>query len=232
MAGYRRILVVPDAHIPFHHIDTFKFLRDIKNKFKPDKVVCLGDELDFSALSYHESSTELPNANDELNLAKKYLKELFKIFPKVDVLESNHGSMVYRKAITGGLPRQVIRSYNEILGAPKGWQWHDKLVLKASNGKRIYFCHNRSKNSLANSKNVSMNFIQGHHHSNFDIQYWANELDIYWGMTCGCLVDKSSLAFAYGKTTKEKPIIGCAMIIDGIPQLIPMKMDRHGRYVR
>ena len=219
-------------HLPYNHPDALAFLKEVKRKYKPDKIVCIGDEIDGHSISFHTSDPDLLSPADELKLSVKLLKQFTKLFPEVDVLESNHGSLVYRKGKEIGLPRHVFKCYRDILEAPKGWKWHDKLVLKSSDGRMNYFCHNRSKNVLSNSKNVSMNFIQGHHHSTFDIQYWANELDLYWGMTVGCLIDKSSLAFAYGKTTKDKPIVGVGMIIDGLPFLIPMRLGRNGRMIK
>ena len=76
-----------------------------------------------------------------------------------------------------------------------------------------------------------MCYIQGHHHGTFDIQYWANTKDIYWGMTAGCLVDNKSLAMAYGKNNLSKPILGCGLVIEGFPILIPMVLNSNGRWI-
>jgi len=40
------------------------------------------------------------------------------------------------------------------------------------------------------------------------------------------------LAMAYNKNNLKRPVIGCAVIIDGIPQLIPMVLNRKGRWVK
>jgi metallophosphoesterase superfamily enzyme len=84
-------------HIPYHHPDTIRFLKAIKKKYKPTRVICVGDEVDKHAMSFHDSDPDLPSAGDELNEAIKYLKQLYKVFPRVDLVDSNHGSMVYRK---------------------------------------------------------------------------------------------------------------------------------------
>ena len=39
------------------------------------------------------------------------------------------------------------------------------------------------------------------------------------------------MAFAYGKHTLKKPIIGCSVILDGRPMLIPMVLDYNGRWI-
>jgi len=46
----------------------------------------------------------------------------------------------------------------------------------------------------------------------------------------GCLLDADSLAFAYGKVYPKKPIIGCSVIIDSQPVLVPMLLSKGGRW--
>ena len=42
----KRILVISDMHIPYHHKDSIKFLAEIKKQFNPDKIINIGDSLD------------------------------------------------------------------------------------------------------------------------------------------------------------------------------------------
>jgi hypothetical protein len=138
---YKSILVIPDQHFPYNHPDIIAFLKALKKKFNPDKVINLGDEVDLHAFSFHDKDPELMSPGDELKAAVRRLKPLYELFPEVDVCESNHGSLVYRRGKFAGLPTTVIRSYNDILEAPKGWRWHPEIVLEASDGEPIYFCH-------------------------------------------------------------------------------------------
>jgi len=39
---YKRILVISDLHIPYHHKDSIEFLKEIKKQYKPDFVVNIG----------------------------------------------------------------------------------------------------------------------------------------------------------------------------------------------
>ena len=68
---YKRILCVSDLHAPYNHPNSLEFIRGCNKAFKPDCVINMGDELDFSASSYHESSTELYNPARELEEGKK-----------------------------------------------------------------------------------------------------------------------------------------------------------------
>lgn len=213
------ILIISDMHIPYHHPQLIPFLKRLKEKYNPTRVICIGDELDMAKLSYHEHDADLPSAGDELRLALKTIKDLFELFPKMDVLESNHGSLVYRKAKTHGIPRHYIKSYNNVLGVDDGWKWHFDLTVKLPDGQHVYFTHGKSADGLKLSQTMGMSCVQGHYHEKFGINYWSNPLGTYWSMQIGCLISDSSLAFAYNKVNLKRPIIGCGLIVNGKPVL-------------
>ena len=41
----RSILLISDQHIPHHHQDMMAFLRAIKKKYKPTRIVNIGNDL-------------------------------------------------------------------------------------------------------------------------------------------------------------------------------------------
>lgn len=223
------ILVIPDLHIPYEHKDVYAFLKMVAKKYKPTRTVNLGDLADLQSVSYHEKNPDLDSPGHELTRVRERVQKLLKLFPKLDILEANHDSLFYRKSQSAGLPRDVMKSYNQIFKVPATWKWHQELVLNTSKGK-IYFCHGLSPDAMKNSKSKSMSFVQGHHHSKFEVRYWANTEKLFFAMTCGCLIDRKSMAFAYGKNVLDKPILGCAVIIDGTPKLIPMNLLPSGRW--
>jgi hypothetical protein len=225
-----RILVVPDLHMPFCHPDTWKFLTAIKTKYKPDKVVFMGDEIDGHAMSFHDSDPDLDSAGPELEKAIKFLKPIYALFPEADVLESNHGSLVFRRAMVAGIPRKCLRSYADVLNAPAGWKWHFDLTLRMSDGQWVYFHHGKTGGQGKLSQRQSMSAVQGHFHSKFHVTYWANPSGLYWDAHVGCLADMKSLAQAYAKNSMERGIVGCMMILNGHPHLIPMVLKKNGRW--
>ena len=162
----------------------------------------------------------------------RLLQQIYKLFPSVEVLESNHGSLVYRKAMTAGIPKRLIVSYREQIKAPKGWRWHFDLTITLSNGAKVYFHHGKTKSRDKLSQRQSMNSVQGHFHSEFHIVYWANPSALYWDCHVGCLADMSSLSQEYGKNNLERGIVGCMMILDGHPHLVPMVLKSNGRWDR
>ena len=130
----KRILVISDMHVPYHHKDSIEFLKEIKKEYKPDTIINIGDLLDFHAISMHEHNPDLFSAGHELKEARKYIKELEDIFPKMVEVDSNHSSLVYRRALKFGMSKEFLKNYGDFLGTKK-WEWVDDLALTLSNGK-------------------------------------------------------------------------------------------------
>jgi len=226
----KAILVLSDFHAPYNHPDAVRFLSACKSKFKPDAVVCIGDEVDYHALSFHDSDPDLDSAGVELQKAITQLQFLYKLFPKVTVVESNHGSMVLRKALTGGLPKKVLRSYNEILDAPKGWVWSFDVTLQTRLGP-VYFCHGKSGAAGRLASQYGMSCVQGHFHEKAQITYISTPERLMFDAHTGCLADDKSLALGYNKVNPKRPIVSILVILDGVPQIVPMLLNAKGRWV-
>ncbi len=224
---YSRILVISDMHIPFHHPSTFMFLEEMKKKYMPTFVVCIGDEADKSALSYHESSTTLPSAADELILTQHYMRRLEKIFPEMVLLNSNHGSLAFRRATTARIPKEYLKDYNELYGVGGGWKWVDRLVVDSDNTS-IMFTHGISNDATKLAKSAGMCVVQGHYHTLSKVEYFQNmtvlgkEKKPVWAMQLGCLINDKSEAFLYNKSNLTSPLINCGMIINGKPEIVFM----------
>lgn len=224
-----RILVISDLHCPYQHQDAFEFLKALKKHYKPTRVINIGDEVDNHGISFHDSDPDLLSPGDELLEAQKACKELEKIFPKMDLVHSNHGSLSYRRGKAGGIPRHFLKDYSDVLGVGPGWKWHPEIMLKSGNVS-IIFKHQFSANVLKSAEQMGMSCVQGHYHSKFEVGYTSSPLALNWGMTVGCLIDDKSMAFEYNKLTVKRPILGCGIIINGTPHLVPMVLNSKGRW--
>jgi len=217
-------------HHPYAHQDTVAFLTAIKKKYKPTRVVCLGDEVDAHAMSFHDSDPDLMSAGDELEAAIEALEPIYKLFPKMDLVDSNHGSMIYRKSKANGVPRKYIKDYRDVLTAPKGWTWHNDITIKVAGGNEVYFCHGITKDIMKVVAQRGLCVVSGHYHTEFRIGYLGNPNHLLWGMNVGCMIDSKSLAFAYDKLNLARPVIGHGIILNGLPQLLPMVLNSKGRW--
>lgn len=219
-----RILHISDMHIPYHHKGLLPFLRKLKAKYNPTRVICLGDELDKHALSFHASDPDLASAGHELELALPTILEIHELFPVMDIIDSNHGSMIYRKAKEHGIPRRYIKSYNDVLEVGEGWVWHNDLTITLPNGQQVYYHHGKSAEAVKTSQIMGMSHVCGHYHESFGVKYWANPNGLYFAINSGCLIDDKSYAFAYNNVNLKRPIIGTSLIIDGVPVMEAMEL--------
>jgi hypothetical protein len=226
----KSIVVISDMHWPYAHPDTVKFLKAVKAKYKPDTVVCIGDEVDFHDTSFHDSDPDLDSAGVELEKAIKGLQPIYKLFPKVSVVESNHGSMVLRKALSGKIPRKAIRSYNDVLDAPRGWSWSFDLKLQTPLGP-VYFCHGKSGTAGRLARSYGMSCVQGHYHEKAQITYISTPHALLFDAHTGCLADDKSLALGYNKVNPNRPVVSVLVIVNGIPHLVPMVLKKGGRWI-
>ncbi len=60
-----RVLVIGDTHCPAMLPEYISFLRDTYKQWQCDKVLHIGDVVDWGAISYHEKNPACPSAGDE-----------------------------------------------------------------------------------------------------------------------------------------------------------------------
>lgn len=223
------VLAIPDIHAPAQHPDMFPFLEAAKAKYKPNEIICLGDEIDAAGLGNWDKDPDGSSPGDELKAAIVVLKKLYKIFPVVKVCISNHTDRIYRKPFNAGIPKSLIKSYADILEAPKGWSWSEYWEVDGvlyEHGEGFSGKDGALKAAQANMQST----VIGHLHAYAGIQYYANARHLIWGFNAGCLIDRHNSAFNYGKHIKAKPIIGVGIIDSGTPRFIPMKLTPAGRW--
>lgn len=218
------ILVMPDLQIPFQHRNALSFLCRVRDKYKPDIVVNVGDEVDNCALSRYPKDPNGESAGTELKKARRVLKSYYEEFPRVRLCESNHRARLYKRAYEAGIPKEYVADVHEYLQAPKGWVWKQEWKIDG-----IVFEHgDRAGGDLAAYKLIDINHantVFGHHSGTAGIVYRRRLNRMYYGMNVGCLVDENSYAMNYTKLLKNKPVLTCGVIVDGVPHLIPMIKD-------
>ena len=233
MASHKSILCISDLHIPFEHPDSFEYLKAIKQKYKPETIVNLGDEVSLNAFSFHDKDgSELFTPTTELEECIERLQPYYKLFPKKMLCESNHGSLILRKAKFAKIPLHLLMSYQQILQSPKTWTWHNKIILDLPRGQKVLFTHGKAANTPKLSKNNGVNTVEGHYHTRCELVYWKGELDPnpMFGMKVGCSIDNSAYDFNYNKTNVDDVIVNHAVIINGFPKLLPMPMNKKNRW--
>ena len=204
----RRILIIGDLHAPFVLDGYLEHCEDVYAKYNCNQVIFIGDILDNHAFSYHEPDPDGLSPGSELVMAKKFVKEWYRAFPKADVLIGNHDRMASRKAMTGGVPSAWIRSYNDVLGTPN-WNWVETIVYD-----NVLYEHGEGGQAKTKAKNNMMSSVCGHIHTEAYVQWFVGKRFRVFGMQVGCGVDAKTYAAAYAKNFK-KQAIGCGVVVGG-----------------
>ncbi len=223
------VLAIPDCHFPFAHRDHLKFLSAVKAKYKPTKIVHLGVEMDFHALSNYDHDPDGHGPKGEFVRGMEDLKRLYAVFPKAQACISNHTARPFRQAAKAGIPSLFLREYKDFLDAPEGWSWHERVEIDG-----VIYCHGEGFSGALGALKCAQGNMQssviGHLHSYAGVLFNANPKHLFFGFNAGCLIDRDAYAFSYGKHMTNKPILGCGIISNAIPVFIPMILSRDGRW--
>lgn len=216
-----RVLLLSDFHAPFHHPSSLDFVADLKRAYKPDRIVCTGDEVDWHNFARWQRDPDAIGPKEEIAAARSFIKQLAKLCPNLNICESNHTTRANKKAAGVGLPGDFMRSVREVLEAPATWFWSrafmvDNVAYEHGEG----FVGPRAALDAAIC-NMCPTAI-GHIHAHAGVQYRETRGGGLWGLNAGCMVDTSAPAFNYGSTHRYKPVLGCATITDRVPQFIPL----------
>lgn len=233
--GVHNVLVVSDLQEPFSHRDAFNFVSVVKEVYATDTTVFIGDEVDFHAISpkfIHDPDGRSPG--DELDQAVRALGKWYDLFADealVRICTSNHTGRIFKKAFQAGIPKRFLRKVNEFLEAPGNWEWRDTWEVDG-----IRYEHGDAQGGMYAARTLALSNRQstviGHHHSHGGVNYLSNESECIFGLNVGCLIDRHTYVFDYGKNAKFKPTLGCGVVIRGVPHFVPMILDRKERWIK
>lgn len=212
----QRVLVIPDLHAPFSHPRALEFLRKLQRQFQPTQVVCIGDLVDQHALSAFVKGPRSLNASSELHAAKTFLQRLAKLFPKMLCCLGNHDLRYLKRANEAGIPGEYLKDFSDIIGAPQGWKFADQFEIDG-----VLYLHGDNYSGQGAALNMVKSKMQsvcfGHTHQGSLVYHNGA-----FGLNVGALTDESAYAFEYAKFAKSRAFIGAGLVLDGVPQLVPL----------
>lgn len=121
-----KLLIIPDCHIPYHHVKAMELAQKVGKAFKPNQVILLGDFADFYAVSSHDKDpTRMLRLEDEVKAVQAELAKFKAIGAKKNVfIQGNHCYRLERYLV-----KQAPELYN-IISTPKilelyenGWSY-------------------------------------------------------------------------------------------------------------
>lgn len=204
------ILVIGCTHEPFTQPGFIDFCLDVKREKRCGTVIHAGDLFDSYNISLRDIDPDDKSPRDEIIKTRKNLKEWYKAFPKVKYTPGNHCLRLYRKAKKFGIPDICMRPLREIWEIPRGWEIRHEFVID-----RVLYNHGFSATKDAAVKSAiynRMSTVQAHGHTTACTSYSASSRDCIFGMSVGTGIDRSAMAFAYGRGFREKPIVSCGTV--------------------
>lgn len=216
------VLVVGDQHEPFSVDGYAEFCHSVGKRFNCDTVVMIGDFVDQHAISFWDSDPDGMSAGLEAKEARKALQKWYTLFPDAYVCVGNHDDRIYRQAFKTGLPREYIRSMEEIWDMPDGW----RVAMSFVSNDVIYEHGVTGGTHAAYNRAVKMgsSIVQGHTHITPGTQWLSNHKKSWFGLNVGCGIDSSSYSMAYGRQFSGEITLGCGVVLDNgkLPIFVPM----------
>jgi len=212
----KRVLVVPDIHIPFHDKRAINLVEQRMTTFKPDMIIMLGDLLDFPTL-HKRATDEVVQAmssviSRDYETAQKILKRWKELSQtednlsgaKIILLEGNHEDRVNRLLrrqpdLVGSLevPLRLKGKSVNFTWVPS-WSKSETFQVGKAN-----FCHGFSAaRSHVNvmGRDFGDNIFYGHTHDFDSANFRRLGRDYtYVAQSCGHLADPKKLANQWQK---------------------------------
>lgn len=209
-----RVLCIGDIHEPATHPGYLDFVSDIGAAWKCDRVHFIGDIVDHHAISFHARHPDAPGPKEEYEITLEGVHKWYSRFPKATVSVGNHDERVLRLAASVNVPRYYLREYSEVWKTP-GWEWSEQLVIDD-----VLYTHGTGCSGIHPAYNLAKNtccsVAIGHVHSVAGVQFLCGPRSRLFGVDVGCGVDATHIAMDYGRNIVRKPIISCAVILDGV----------------
>lgn len=221
--------IIGDIHEPFSHPRYMEFCQDTFRDWKVDRVHFAGDVVDAHAWSFHDSDPDGLSAGSEYEYAKRKIAKWHKAFPEASVSIGNHDNRHYRAAKKVNIPAAMLKPYRQVWKTP-GWKWRDRFTIDG-----VVYTHGTGNSGKNAALNLAMaqraSVVIGHIHTFPGVQWHASSNDRIFGMNVGCGIDCRSYAMAYSKDFKNRPVLGCGVVIDGrFPFFEPMPCGKREEY--
>lgn len=119
------VLIVSDAHIPYHSPVWWDLLLQVGRALRPKHLVIIGDFGDFYAVSDHDKSAERANRFDEeLEAVEKHLDELDALGATDKLyIEGNHEDRLKRYLMKNPALSRVVTTEKLLRLGERGWEF-------------------------------------------------------------------------------------------------------------
>lgn len=228
------VLCFSCTQAPFQHPDALGFLAMVLASYKPRMTVCHGDEVDLKFFKQAFMRPDGLGPAAELSGALEFMRGLFRIIPEAICLSSNHvaGRIDHGQA-HGNFPTRMLRPWAEVCDAPPTWIWRDYLIMRNWLFEHGHGVSKGARGSLVEDMTKRfgrpLSVMRGHFHSEFGEHIkpiWTQGGRQIRACYTGCLMDPREVNY-----TRAPTMLGCVVLIRGVPHPVPMVLDAHNRWI-
>lgn len=236
----KRIVVISDLQIPFHDVQATRNLAKFISKYKPDDVLCVGDELDFQTISRWSSGRDewSGTIGRDRSTAQQVLWDL----QVTHIVRSNHTDRLY-KSLASRLPGLIglpELEYENFMGFKElGIKFHTKPYEITKDWIMVHGDEQSTKphgglTALEAAKRHGKSVVCGHTHrqgiSSFTTASGGHLTGILTGFEVGHLMDTTQAYYTRGTFNWQKGFGILYVDRKGVtPVTIPI--DKQGSFV-
>lgn len=205
--GLKRVLFIPDCHVPYEDKRAFELMLNIGRAIRPDIIVCLGDLADFFQISDHDKGArDAHSLRAELHAVNHRLDQIDALGAAEKIYTLGNHEYRWNRHLAKNAPEFAdLCDLKEFLHLKdRGWKVTDfhnftrvgKLYLSHCLNNKTY---GKNAHRAAQAKFAS-NFTGGHTHR-MVVEYNGSVTGETWvSASFGWLGDRDSLAVKYAAT--------------------------------
>ena len=231
------ILVIGDTQFPWEHPEYLAFCKKLCKKFKCGRVIHIGDFIDATNWSDYTKDPDVPGITSELYQVRQSFKAWQRAFPKVECIIGNHERRLIRRLNAAGFGESLItlRDVLDIVKFPKDWSLHEQLQVQTRTGEFV-FAHGDEVGSVvtpgSTARKYGKSVVRGHFHTRSYVHAYSARTNpfIAYDVVVGCGIDDKAVGFRYNRKDIARPILSAAVVLDGVPYVVPMFINKKGKW--
>ena len=236
----KRIVIISDLQVPFHDEKAVKNLARFIRKYKPDDVLCVGDEIDLQTIS--RWATGKDEWSGSIDADRNRTIEILGELQVRHLSRSNHSARLYNalsKRLPGllGLPELTIEGFLRL--KELGITYHHKPYEFAKgwimvHGDEQAINHNAGLTALGAARRHGKSVVCGHTHrlglSHFSEASGGVLGRVLTGLEVGHLMDEKQAYYTRGTMNWQK---GFGMVYSDRKSTyaLPVPIDKDGSFV-
>ena len=236
----RRILVISDLQVPYHHEKAVKNLIKLVRREKFDQVLNVGDELDMQSQSKWAKGTKL-EWEGQLDADRETCREILWELGTTDVTRSNHTDRLYHTLLRGapsllGLPEL---DYPKFMGFDElGIKFHRKPFEFLPNWVLVHgdegsLNRNAGGTAAGLANKFGANVVCGHTHRlglQGLSQGFKGRFKTLWGFEVGNLMDSRQASYLKAGSANWQGGFGIIEVNGKNVTCIPVPVNQDGSF--